>query len=72
MSESSRRGQLFSVQQTRDTIAFASASLRISTGIFFTIFGQYKVFGTQFVRGGFREYVGDLSEPERTLSCFPC
>jgi thiosulfate dehydrogenase [quinone] large subunit len=33
------------------------AFLRISIGIFFTIFGQYKVFGTQFVRGGFREYV---------------
>ena len=57
MSESSRRRQLFSVQKTRDTNAFALASLRISTGIFFTIFGQYKVFGTQFVRGGFREYV---------------
>jgi thiosulfate dehydrogenase [quinone] large subunit len=48
---------MFSVQQTRDTNAFAMASLRISIGIFFTIFGQYKIFGTQFVRGGFREYV---------------
>jgi thiosulfate dehydrogenase [quinone] large subunit len=48
---------MFSVQQTRDTNSFAMASLRISIGIFFTIFGQYKVFGTQFVRGGFREYV---------------
>ena len=48
MSDRSRR---------RDPNAFAMASLRISTGIFFTIFGQYKVFGTQFVRGGFREYV---------------
>ena len=57
MSESSRRGQLFSVRQTRDTNAFAMASLQMSIGIFFTIFGQYKVFGTQFVRGGFREYV---------------
>ena len=56
MSESSR-GQLFSVQKTRDTNAFAMASLRISIGIFFTIFGQYKVFGSQFIRGGFREYV---------------
>jgi thiosulfate dehydrogenase [quinone] large subunit len=33
------------------------AFLRISTGIFFTVFGQYKVFGAQFVRNGFREYV---------------
>jgi thiosulfate dehydrogenase [quinone] large subunit len=57
MSEKSQRGQLALVQQTRDPNAFAIASLRISIGIFFTIFGQYKVFGTHFASGGFREYV---------------
>ena len=30
----------------------ALAYLRIGVGIFFLIFGQYKVFGTQFTRGG--------------------
>jgi hypothetical protein len=54
MPESSRRRQLFSAQKARDTNAFALASLRISTGIFYTIFGQYKVFGTQIIRGGSR------------------
>ena len=57
MSESSRRPSFSSPQQARDTNAFAMASLRISIGTLFAIFGQYKIFGTQFVRSGFREYV---------------
>ena len=57
MSESSQRGQGLLIQQTRDANTFAMASLRISIGMFFVIFGQYKVFGTQFVQSGFREYV---------------
>ncbi len=31
---------------------FAIAGLRIAIGIFFVILGQYKVFGTEFTRGG--------------------
>jgi thiosulfate dehydrogenase [quinone] large subunit len=37
--------------------ATALSLLRISVGLFFLIFGQYKVFGTEFVRVGFRDYV---------------
>lgn len=34
------------------------ALLRIAVGVFFVIFGQYKVFGTQFtLHGGFEGYV---------------
>ena len=35
-----------------DRNAFALAVLRISVGLFFLIFGEYKVLGTQFTRGG--------------------
>lgn len=57
MSEYSQRDQGPLIQQARDANTFAMASLRISIGTFFVIFGQYKVFGTQFVQGGFRGYV---------------
>jgi thiosulfate dehydrogenase [quinone] large subunit len=33
------------------------ALLRIAVGFFFVVFGQYKVFGSGFVRSGFRDYV---------------
>jgi thiosulfate dehydrogenase (quinone) large subunit len=42
---------------SKDPNSIALAGLRIMVGIFFTIFGEYKVFGTQFVRGGFQTYV---------------
>jgi hypothetical protein len=32
----------------------ALAPLRVAVGFFFVIFGQYKIFGTGFVRSGFR------------------
>ena len=35
-----------------DRNAYALAGLRIAVGILFLIFGQYKVFGTQFTLGG--------------------
>jgi thiosulfate dehydrogenase [quinone] large subunit len=36
----------------------AFATLRIVVGIFFVLFGQYKVFGTDFtVHGGFEQWV---------------
>src|SRR5215475_127422 len=42
----------------RDTNARALAFLRIAVGIFFLIFGEYKVFGTQFtLRGGFQFWI---------------
>jgi hypothetical protein len=72
MSESSRRGQLFSVQQTRDTNAFAMASLRITIGIFFTISGSTKSSARNSFEMVFGSILRDLSEPERTLSCFRC
>ncbi|MFZ0633471.1 MAG: DoxX family membrane protein [Acidobacteriaceae bacterium] len=45
------------VQQRKDKNAVALALLRIAVGFFFVIFGQYKVFGPEFVRSGFRGYV---------------
>ena len=41
----------------RDANTLALAGLRIAVGLFFTVFGQYKVFGKQFVDGGFQHYV---------------
>ena len=41
-----------------DRNAFALAGLRIAVGCLFLIFGQYKVFGTQFtLHGGFRGWI---------------
>jgi uncharacterized membrane protein YphA (DoxX/SURF4 family) len=41
--------------------AMALATLRIAVGVFFVIFGQYKVFGTQFtLGGGFRSYIDNF------------
>src|ERR1700742_5276471 len=38
--------------------ATALAALRIVVGIFFLLFGEYKVFGTQFtLHGGFEEWI---------------
>jgi hypothetical protein len=38
---------------SRNLNAVAVAVLRVAVGVFFTIFGEYKVFGTQFtLRGG--------------------
>lgn len=35
------------------------AIIRIVVGLFFVVFGQYKVFGTEFtLHGGFQKYVG--------------
>jgi thiosulfate dehydrogenase (quinone) large subunit len=43
---------------TLDANARALAFLRIAVGIFFLIFGQYKVFGTQFtLHGGFQFWI---------------
>lgn len=43
---------------TPDSSARALAFLRITVGIFFLIFGEYKVFGTQFtLHGGFQFWI---------------
>ena len=44
-------------QQKKDANAGALALMRIAVGLFFVIFGQYKVFGSGFVHSGFRDYV---------------
>ncbi len=44
-------------RRSTDANAMALAGLRIAVGLFFTVFGQYKVFGKQFVDGGFQHYV---------------
>jgi uncharacterized membrane protein YphA (DoxX/SURF4 family) len=38
------------------------AVVRIATSIFFLLFGQYKLFGTSFVNGGFKQYLQDFSQ----------
>ncbi|HEX4005324.1 MAG TPA: DoxX family protein [Acidobacteriaceae bacterium] len=45
------------LQQRNNANAVALALLRIAVGLFFIIFGQYKVFGSGFVHAGFRDYV---------------
>ena len=45
------------LQPGNDANTVALAVLRIAVGFFFAIFGQYKVFGSGFVRSGFRDYV---------------
>jgi uncharacterized membrane protein YphA (DoxX/SURF4 family) len=47
----------------RDLNARALAFLRIGVGLFFLIFGQYKVFGTQFtLHGGFQFWINKFLE----------
>ena len=47
----------------KDSNARALAILRIGVGIFFLIFGQYKVFGTQFTfHGGFQFWINRFLE----------
>jgi uncharacterized membrane protein YphA (DoxX/SURF4 family) len=47
----------------KDPNARALAVLRIGVGIFFLIFGQYKVFGTQFtLHGGFQFWINRFLE----------
>ena len=52
-----------SVTDTQFASARALAFLRISVGILFLIFGQYKVFGTQFtLHGGFQFWINKFIE----------
>jgi thiosulfate dehydrogenase (quinone) large subunit len=52
-----------SVPDTQFASARALAFLRISVGILFVIFGQYKVFGTQFtLHGGFQFWINKFIE----------
>jgi uncharacterized membrane protein YphA (DoxX/SURF4 family) len=39
------------------TLAKTIAGVRIAVGVFFILFGQYKVFGPGFAHGGFQEYL---------------
>jgi thiosulfate dehydrogenase (quinone) large subunit len=43
--------------QPKDKNAVVLALLRIAVGFFFVVFGQYKIFGSAFMRSGFRNYV---------------
>jgi thiosulfate dehydrogenase [quinone] large subunit len=46
------------MQTSHDRNATALATLRIIVGIFFLLFGEYKVFGTEFtLHGGFEEEI---------------
>lgn len=51
------------MSQSPDTNARALAFLRIAVGILFLIFGEYKVFGTQFtLHGGFQFWINKWLE----------
>jgi thiosulfate dehydrogenase (quinone) large subunit len=45
------------LQQKKDANDAALALMRIAVGLFFVVFGQYKVFGSGFLNSGFRDYV---------------
>ena len=52
-----------SATDSQFTNAKAMAFLRVSVGILFLIFGQYKVFGTQFtLHGGFQFWINKFLE----------
>jgi hypothetical protein len=52
------------MQSTSDRNTTALATLRIIVGVFFVLFGEYKVFGTDFtLRGGFEEW-SEVSSPK--------
>src|SRR6266404_9204090 len=52
-----------SATDSQFTNAKAMAFLRISVGILFLVFGQYKVFGTQFtLHGGFQFWINKFLE----------
>jgi thiosulfate dehydrogenase [quinone] large subunit len=54
---------IVSVRPNNDHNSRALAVLRIGVGIFFLIFGQYKVFGTQFtLHGGFQFWISRFLE----------
>lgn len=54
---------IVSKRSNNDVNARALAILRIGVGIFFLIFGQYKVFGTQFtLHGGFQFWINRFLE----------
>ncbi len=51
------------MQGTTDRNAVALAGLRIAVGALFLIFGEYKVFGTQFtLHGGFQYWINKFLE----------
>jgi thiosulfate dehydrogenase [quinone] large subunit len=53
----------FSINTSSDRNAVALAVLRIGVGILFLIFGEYKVFGTQFtLHGGFQFWINRFLE----------
>ncbi len=45
------------MQPKSDRNTTALITLRIIVGTFFLLFGQYKVFGTSFIHGGFETYI---------------
>src|ERR1700758_4168191 len=52
-----------SVRAEHNANAHALALLRIGVGVFFLIFGEYKVFGTQFtLHGGFQYWINRFLE----------
>ena len=38
------------------------AVVRIATSVFFLLFGQYKIFGSEFTHGGFQQYLQSFSQ----------
>jgi len=36
--------------------------VRVATSIFFLLFGQYKIFGSEFTHGGFQQYLQSFAQ----------
>jgi len=59
------------IQKTTDRNALALAGLRIAVGCLFLIFGEYKVFGTQFtLHGGFAWWINRFLQSDAAYPFF--
>jgi uncharacterized membrane protein YphA (DoxX/SURF4 family) len=57
-SSGADRNNMVGTEGANESNAIAMAILRIAVGLFFVVFGEYKVFGTEFtLHGGFQEGV---------------
>ncbi|HEY2858202.1 MAG TPA: DoxX family membrane protein [Terracidiphilus sp.] len=59
------------IQKTTDRNALALAGLRIAVGCLFLVFGEYKVFGTQFtLHGGFAWWINRFLQSDAAYPFF--
>ena len=75
-SSGADRGNMLGLEGANESNAIAMAILRIAVGLFFVVFGEYKVFGTEFtLHGGFQEGVKSFMSSGSAYPfrrCYPC